>query len=73
MRTISSRPVPLHFQITNDLRNDIKEGKWNLGDQFPTDKQLMEQYGVSSTTVRVRGGNFKQADGFFRGDEKERI
>ena len=52
MRTISSRPVPLHFQITNDLRNDIKEGKWNLGDQFPTDKQLMEQYGVSSTTVR---------------------
>jgi len=47
-----SKPVPLHYQITDDLRNAIKEGKWNLGDLFPTDKQLMEQYDVSSTTVR---------------------
>lgn len=52
MRAIRSKPVPLHYQITDDLRNAIKEGKWNLGDMFPTDKQLMEQYGVSSTTVR---------------------
>ncbi|SMB97282.1 transcriptional regulator, GntR family [Thermanaeromonas toyohensis ToBE] len=45
-------PVPLHYQITNDLREAIKSGKWGVGDLFPTDKELMEMYGVSSTTVR---------------------
>jgi len=47
-----SKPVPLHYQITNDLRRAIKEGKYKVGDLFPTDKQLMEMYGVSSITVR---------------------
>lgn len=48
----SDNPLPLHYQITNDLRNKIKAGHWNLGDLFPTDKELMAKYGVSSTTVR---------------------
>ncbi|MBE3571764.1 MAG: GntR family transcriptional regulator [Moorella humiferrea] len=47
-----NEPLPLHYQITNDLREAIKNGKWSVGDLFPTDKELMEKYGVSSTTVR---------------------
>ncbi|WP_035269326.1 GntR family transcriptional regulator [Desulfitibacter alkalitolerans] len=47
-----SQPLPLHYQITMDLRNKIREGYWSVGDLFPTDKDLMEQYGVSSTTIR---------------------
>lgn len=45
-------PLPLHYKITNDLREIIGSGKWKAGDLFPTDKDLMEKYGVSSTTVR---------------------
>ncbi|MBE3571774.1 MAG: GntR family transcriptional regulator [Moorella humiferrea] len=47
-----SKPIPLHYQITSDLRRAIKEGEYRVGDLFPTDKQLMEKYGVSSITVR---------------------
>lgn len=44
--------LPLHYQITNELRESIKGGLWNVGDLFPTDKDLMQKYHVSSTTVR---------------------
>ncbi|WP_338826885.1 GntR family transcriptional regulator [Neomoorella thermoacetica] len=45
-------PILLHYQLTNDLRYAIKDGKWSVGDLYPADKELMEKYGVSSTTVR---------------------
>lgn len=44
--------APLHYKITLELRESLKNGYWKAGDLFPTDKQLMEKYGVSSTTVR---------------------
>lgn len=44
--------MPLHSQIKLELENQLKDGRWKAGDLFPTDKQLMEQYNVSSTTVR---------------------
>ena len=44
--------LPLHYRITQELRNKLQQGYWKPGDLFPTDKQLMEQYDVSSTTVR---------------------
>lgn len=47
-----TKPIPLHYQISADLRRAIKEGEYRVGDLFPTDKQLMEKYGVSSITVR---------------------
>lgn len=47
-----SAPIPLHYQLTNDLRDGIKVGMWGIGEVFPTDKELMEKYTLSSTTVR---------------------
>lgn len=44
--------APLHYKITQELRDSLKKGQWKAGELFPTDKQLMEKYGVSSTTVR---------------------
>ncbi|MBZ4686439.1 MAG: GntR family transcriptional regulator [Clostridia bacterium] len=44
--------MPLHYRIAYELRNKLQKGYWKPGDLFPTDKQLMEQYNVSSTTVR---------------------
>ncbi|WP_434512723.1 GntR family transcriptional regulator [Desulfitobacterium sp. AusDCA] len=45
-------PIPLHYQLTNDLREGIIKGIWSVGELFPTDKELMEKYNISSTTVR---------------------
>lgn len=52
--------IPLHHQLTTTLRDAIRNGVWNLGDAFPTDKDLMVQYGVSSTTVRRSVGQLVQ-------------
>lgn len=49
---MNNLPFPLHYQITNDLRKRIQNGEWNVGGLFPGDKELMQIYGVSSTTVR---------------------
>ncbi len=45
-------PVQLHYQLTNVLREDIQSGEWNIGNLFPTDREIMEKYNVSATTVR---------------------
>lgn len=45
-------PLPLHYQLTNELKSLIKSGEYKEGDLFATDKQLMEKYHVSITTVR---------------------
>ena len=53
MKSISDLDsLPLHSQIKLDLETQLKNGRWKAGDLFPTDKQLMEHYNVSSTTVR---------------------
>lgn len=52
--------IPLHHQLTTRLRDSIRNGVWNLGDAFPTDKDLMVLYGVSSTTVRRSVGQLVQ-------------
>ncbi len=47
-----STPIQLHYQLANELRDYIQSGSWNIGDLFPTDREIMEKYGVSATTVR---------------------
>lgn len=45
-------PLPLHYQLTIELRSAIQNRVWKVGDIFPTEKELMEKYELSSTTVR---------------------
>ena len=47
-----SAPIQLHYQLANELRDYIQSGMWNIGDMFPTDREIMEKYNVSATTVR---------------------
>lgn len=47
-----NNPTPLHHQLTTKLRDMITNGHWGIGDLFPTDKELMAEYQMSSTTVR---------------------
>lgn len=48
----NNNPSPLHHQLTTKLREMIINGTWGIGDLFPTDKELMAEYEMSSTTVR---------------------
>lgn len=43
---------PLYSQLESILKNRIEHGEFNKGDFLPTEKMLMDQYGVSRVTVR---------------------
>ena len=44
--------VPLYYQLGTILREKIQSGRYQSGDQLPTETELVEQYGVSRITVR---------------------
>jgi len=52
MKLDKSTPLPLHYQLTAVLRDKLVYENWIIGDLFPTEKDLMAQYELSSTTVR---------------------
>jgi len=48
----STSGVTLHDQLTLALREQIQSGRFKQGDPFTTERELMERFNVSSTTVR---------------------
>lgn len=44
--------IPLHAQITEALRLQIKDAQLKPGENFPSERELAERYGVSRMTVR---------------------
>lgn len=42
----------LFEQIAVKIRNDIKEGKFKVGEKIPSEPALMELYGVGRSTIR---------------------
>ncbi|RMG48998.1 MAG: GntR family transcriptional regulator [Acidobacteria bacterium] len=46
------REIPLYYQLENILREKIRSGELSQGEKLPTENELIEQYGVSRTTVR---------------------
>jgi GntR family transcriptional regulator len=45
-------PVPLYYQLMQQIKEQIESGQLEPGDVVPTEVELMEQYGVSRATVR---------------------
>src|SRR5690606_30090334 len=52
MTDMKRLPIPLYFQIANDLEQQIKSGALRPDDQLPNEKALAASYGVSLITVR---------------------
>jgi GntR family transcriptional regulator len=50
--TLKEGPVPLYFQLAQDLRQQIGGGQLQPGAALPTEEQLCVRYGVSRITVR---------------------
>jgi GntR family transcriptional regulator len=44
--------VPLYHQLEAVLKTEIESGRWQPGEQIPTETQLVEHFGVSKITVR---------------------
>lgn len=57
---------PLYAQLEKILRKSIEEGEFVKGDMFPSEKELMEKYGVSRMTVREAAGKLAR-DGYILG------
>lgn len=47
-----NKHMPLYIQLRDDLIKKIKEGAWDVECQIPTEKALMEEYGIGRVTVR---------------------
>lgn len=45
-------PVPLYYQISQLIRQQILSGALKPGEQIPTEKELQEKYNVSRSTIR---------------------
>jgi GntR family transcriptional regulator len=45
-------PVPLYYRIREDLRESILSGELSSGDRISSERELCEEYGVSSITVK---------------------
>lgn len=45
-------PVPLYYQVQQDLASSIASGALPPGAQLPTEDELIRRYGMSRTTVR---------------------
>ena len=45
-------PVPLYYQISQQIRDQIEAGELKPGDRLPTEKELQEEFEVSRATVR---------------------
>jgi GntR family transcriptional regulator, arabinose operon transcriptional repressor len=47
-----NNPIPLYYQIKDDIFNDIESGKYAPGERLPAERLLTEKYGVTRMTVR---------------------
>jgi len=46
------QPIPKYYQIYEELLDQIREGKFEENDRFPSDHELVEEFDVSRGTVR---------------------
>ncbi|HLO01534.1 MAG TPA: GntR family transcriptional regulator, partial [Symbiobacteriaceae bacterium] len=61
-------PLPLYYQIKQDLLESMESGRLQPGDRLPSERELTEQYGVSRMTVRQAIGHLEQ-EGFIRREQ----
>ncbi|MBN1997231.1 GntR family transcriptional regulator [candidate division KSB1 bacterium] len=45
-------PLPLYYQIKDDIFHDIEIGKYRPGEKLPAERILAEKYGVTRMTIR---------------------
>lgn len=46
------KETPIYIQIHNQMRKDIENGIWKVGDRIPSERDLAVQFKVSRMTLR---------------------
>jgi GntR family transcriptional regulator len=49
---IRTNGVPFYIQVADHLREELRDGRWQVGDLIPSEAALCELYGVSRTAIR---------------------
>ena len=57
-----SSPIPVYYQLKNDLVKKISEGVWKAGECISSERELCEIYDVSRMTIRQAIGELVQED-----------
>lgn len=55
-----SSPIPVYFQLKNDLIKKISNGVWKPGECITSERELCELYSVSRMTIRQAIGELVQ-------------
>jgi GntR family transcriptional regulator len=51
-KALHQSPVPLYYQISDDLEAKIRSGEYGPGARLPSEKEIAKEYEVSPITVR---------------------
>ncbi|UCC62039.1 MAG: GntR family transcriptional regulator [Anaerolineae bacterium] len=65
---VRNHPLPLYYQLMQELRQRIEEGTWKPGGLIPSERELSETYGISRMTVRQALAELVN-DGLLRRDQ----
>jgi GntR family phosphonate transport system transcriptional regulator len=49
---VSQETLPIYMQIANELRQDLQQGDYKVGNRLPTESQLSHRFGVNRHTLR---------------------
>lgn len=44
--------LPVYLKIHDQIKSEIEEGKWHVGDRLPSERELSETFSVSRMTLR---------------------
>lgn len=55
-----SSPIPVYYQLQEDIKNKINRGVWGVGECIDSERELSEQYAVSRMTIRQALGELVQ-------------
>jgi GntR family transcriptional regulator len=60
MRLQRDAPIPLYYQLAEQIREQIESGQLEVGERIPSVKELTEQHGISPMTVRQALGELQR-------------
>lgn len=55
-----SSPIPVYYQLKEDILKKIREGVWKVGQCIDSEREFSENYGVSRMTIRQALGELVQ-------------
>lgn len=59
-KKLTSGPIPVYYQLQNELKKYIEDGVWGPGESIPSSRNIAETYSVSMGTVQKAVANLEK-------------